>query len=106
MSSKENLTVIAEDTLEISIADCSDLSLNQYLSMMSDQEASATYIDGSMGRPRSSADNSQMSRKATELFLTESHLQRWAKMLEEKEQELAHKEKRLHLWETQIREML
>jgi hypothetical protein len=141
MSSKENLTVIAEDTLEMSIADCSDLSLNQYLSMMSDQEASATYIDdvdiqsiengtaypkatssvlhaspmpspisknfnGSMGRPRSSADNSQMSRKATELFLTESHLQRWAKMLEEKEQELAHKEKRLHLWETQIREML
>jgi hypothetical protein len=45
MSSKENLTVIAEDTLEISIADCSDLSLNQYLSMMSDQETSATYID-------------------------------------------------------------
>ena len=141
ISSKENLTVIAEDTLEVSIADCSDLSLNQYLSMMSDQEASATYIDdvdiqsiengtaypkatssvlhaspmpspitknfnGSMGRPRSSAENSQMSRKATELFLTEAHLQRWAKMLEEKEQELAHKEKRLHLWETQIREML
>ena len=141
ISSKENLTVIAEDTLEVSIADCSDLSLNQYLSMMSDQEASATYIDDvdiqsiengtafpkatssvlhaspmpspigkhyneSIGRPRSSAENSKMSRKTTELFQTEAHLQRWAKILEEKEQELAHKEKRLHLWEMQIREML
>lgn len=140
LSSKENLTVIAEDSLEVSTADCSDLSLNRYLSMMGDQEASTTYIDdvdiqsiengtahpkatssvlhvsplpspiskkfnGSFGRPRSSLENSHMSRKATELCQTELHLQRWAKMLEEKEQELAHKEKRLHLWETQIKEM-
>ncbi|KAK4011734.1 hypothetical protein OUZ56_020849 [Daphnia magna] len=140
LSSKENLTVIAEDSLEVSTADCSDLSLNQYLSMMGDQEASTTYIDdvdiqsiengtaypkatssvlhvsplpspigkkfsGSIGRPRSSLENSLVTRKATELCQTELHLQQWAKMLEEKEQELAHKEKRLHLWEIQIKEM-
>lgn len=42
---KEDLTVIAEDSLEASIVSCSDLSLNHYLSMISDQDASATYID-------------------------------------------------------------
>ena len=42
---KGDLTVIAEDSLDISVIDTSDLSLNQYLSMMSEQEASATYID-------------------------------------------------------------
>jgi len=42
---------------------------------------------------------------AADLDQMESHLHRWAKMLEEKEKELAHKERRLLLWETQLREI-
>lgn len=45
ISSKENLSVIAEDSLEISAIDSSGVSLNQYLSMMSEQDPSTTYID-------------------------------------------------------------
>ena len=133
---KGDLTVIAEDSLDISVIDTSDLSLNQYLSMMSEQEASATYIDdvdiqsieNGTAYPKATSsvlhaspspfrdfdvsrrrppppENSQISRKVAELQQMEAHLQRWSKMLEEKEQELAHKEKRLGLWETQLREM-
>lgn len=46
-----------------------------------------------------------LSVKASELWQKEAYLQRWAKILEEKEQELAHKEKRLQLWEAQLTEM-
>ena len=42
---------------------------------------------------------------AIDLDQMESHLHRWAKMLEEKEKELAHKERRLLLWETQLQEI-
>lgn len=142
LSSKENLTVITEDSLEVSVVDSSGISLNQYLSMISEQDPSAVYIDdvdiqsieNGTAYPKAtssvlhaspspfrenfdmpnrhqplmsthSIDSSLTSRKVSELFQLEAHLQRWAKMLEEKEQELSHKEKRLQLWETQLREM-
>ena len=139
--SKDNLTVITEDSLEMSVANCSDLSLNRYLSMMSDQDCSTTYIDdvdiqsieNGTAHPKATSsvlhcspspmrdifdsprlnrdqlstsnDSSGMIRKFAELCQLELHLKRWAKMLEEKDQELSHKENRLQLWEVQLKEM-
>lgn len=132
--SKDNSSDIS---LEISAINCSELSLNQYLSMLSDQDQSAIFIDdvdirsiengtaypkatssilhanspiralrkNAISRQSEASTEYSLTVKASELWQKEAYLQRWAKILEEKEQELGHKEKRLQLWEAQLMEL-
>ena len=112
----------------------SDLSLNHYLSIIGDDNGSVLddvdicSIENGTALPKATSSilhsspyttPSKMGPKkghrfhaetssassAVDLDQMESHLHRWAKMLEEKEKELAHKERRLLLWETQLQEI-
>jgi len=92
----------------------SDLSLNHYLSMIGDDESSVLddvdicSIENGTALPKATSSillHSSPYTKKEQSNQMESHLYRWAKMLEEKEKELAHKERRLFLWETQLHEM-
>lgn len=105
---KENL----EDTFvnPSAVLDSSDLSLNNYLSMMScgvepaaDEDVrSVQSLESGTALPKASSSVLHTPpRQRSEI----QHLERWAKMLEEKELELVHKEKRLQLWEAQLAEV-
>lgn len=97
----------------------SGLSLNNYLSMMSeavDEDVrSVLSLESGSAVPKATSSvlyspikvsrNNKKSHSASELVRTEAQLERWAKMLEEKELELTHKERRLKLWETELLEL-
>lgn len=54
---------------------------------------------------KQSVSSRNLTERAAYLEQLEGHLQRWAKMLEEKELELSHKEKRLRLWQDHLEGM-
>lgn len=118
-----------ETFVNASVLDSSDLSLNNYLSMMSSEpvgdhgggeddvrsvqslesgaalpKATSSFIHSPFNMARRPKPDVTTAISSTDERLQE-HLQCWARMLEEKELELVHKENRLRLWESQLLDM-
>ena len=94
--------------------DCSGLSLNNYLSMMADEDVRSVQSleSGSSAMPKATSSvlfspprNTRNKKSQAANDAREAQLERWAKMLEEKELELTHKERRLKLWEAELIEL-